>query len=162
MRIGTFPDADAAIVGDATDMVRHSELIVGRGSLTPEADLPVPCSDPEFVLSLQLDDGTLTEQMKFRAFAAGWSWSANGVEWIHRTDASLHFGGASVIDALWPCRYRATARISEIGEVVHIELRLYAMAPTSGDASPTPFVVLRTVALGAAIESGDLHPVPEA
>lgn len=135
-------------------MVRHSELIAGRGRLTAEADLPVPCSDPEFVLSLLLDDAAPTERVEFSARTPDWRWSAGDVEWTHRTDSWLHFGGAAVIDSRWPCRYRATARIAETGEIVHLELRVYAMPATSREARGTPFIVLRGVGLA---DSSQLH-----
>lgn len=126
-------------------MARHSELIVGQGRLAAEAGLPVPCSDPEFFLSLLLDGNAGIDRVEFLARSPDWQWNASDVEWTHRTATWLHFGGAGIIDARWPCRYRVAARVSETREIVHIELRVYAMAATTREASRTPFIVLRGV-----------------
>lgn len=151
----------AAAERDGGSMVRHSELIVGQGRLTAEADLPVPCSDPEFVLSVRLDDAARIERVEFLARSPSWRWTASDVEWTHRTDAWLHFGGTGLIDSTVPCRYRATARVSVAFEIVHLELRVYALVATGREANLTPFIVLRGVALGGTSHGDGARPEPD-
>jgi hypothetical protein len=135
-------------------MGRQPEVIQARGRLTAEADLLVPCSNPDFILFLQLDDGARAERVEFRAQTPEWRWCATGVDWINRTDAWVHLGGTGIINSLWPCRYRASARTSYGGEIVHLELRLYAVAPFSREASRTPLVVLRIATNGDSSRCG--------